>query len=179
MQKSIQSIKRKNNIYSLMFKKLMCLNAKYCDVKACPRHEKKHKHLKHIWDYQPFTLWCFIQNVIDDASCFRYCMQIARRSAFESFLSHNFLSPVFVSNPYCDGWSSESQAEQHQKGDDLMVGIDVGEAQAAVMAVESRLHRLKHICPLQEVQTDHRRHQDWQLSTDTTEDRKKKISDIS
>lgn len=45
MQKSIQSIKRKNNVFSLLFKKLVCLNAKYCNVKARPRHEKT--HLKH------------------------------------------------------------------------------------------------------------------------------------
>lgn len=71
-------------------------------------------------------------------------------------------------NPYRDGRTGEGQAEQHQEGDDFMVGVDVGKAQAAVMAVEARLHRLEHICPLQEVQADHGRHQDRQLSTDTT-----------
>lgn len=44
-----------------------------------------------------------------------------------------------------------------------MVGIDVRQAQATVMAGEARLHWLEHICPLQEVQTDHRRDQDRQL----------------
>lgn len=54
-----------------------------------------------------------------------------------------------------------------------MVGVDVGQAQAAVMAVEARLHWLENICPLQEVETDHRRYQDRQLSTGRTgEDRK-------
>lgn len=71
-------------------------------------------------------------------------------------------------DPYRDGGSGEGQAEQHQEGDDLAVGVDVGKAQAAVMAVEARLHRLEHIRPLQEVQTDHRRYQDRQLSMDTS-----------
>lgn len=44
-----------------------------------------------------------------------------------------------------------------------MVGVDVGQAQAAVMAGEAGLHWLEHICPLQEVETDHRGYQDWQL----------------
>lgn len=77
-----------------------------------------------------------------------------------------------VINPYRDGRSSEGQAQQHQQGNDLMVGVDIGQAQAAVMAVEARLHRLKYIRPLQEVQADHRRHQDWQLSMDTTRETK-------
>lgn len=55
-----------------------------------------------------------------------------------------------------DGRSSEGQAEQHQQGDDLVVGIDVRQTQAAVVAVKTRLHRLEHICPLKEVQAYHR-----------------------
>lgn len=73
------------------------------------------------------------------------------------------VSVFCVNAPYCDGRASEGQAEQHQQGDDFMVGVDVGQAQAAVMAVKARLHRLEDVRPLQEVQTDHRRHQDWQL----------------
>lgn len=49
-----------------------------------------------------------------------------------------------------------------------MVGVNVGQAQAAVMTIEARLHRFEHIRPLQEVQTDHRRYQDWQLLMDIT-----------
>lgn len=79
-----------------------------------------------------------------------------------------------VFNPHRDGGSGEGQAEQHQQGDDLMVGVDVGQAQAAVMAVEARLYRLEHIRPLQKVQADHRRYQDWQLSLDAKEEDRRK-----
>ncbi len=74
---------------------------------------------------------------------------------------------------YRDGRSGKGQAEQHQQGDNLMVGVNVGQAQASVMAVKARLHWLEHICPLQEVQTDHRWHQDWQLSKAAGDKRKK------
>lgn len=67
---------------------------------------------------------------------------------------------------YRDGRSSEGQAEEHQKGNDFMVGVDVGQTQAAVMAVEARLYWFKYVRPLQEVEADHRRHQDWQLTMD-------------
>lgn len=61
-----------------------------------------------------------------------------------------------------------------------MIWVDVGQAQAPVMAVEARLHWLENICPLQEVKTDHRRYQDWQLLEDRTgEDRKEMIDGIS
>lgn len=63
---------------------------------------------------------------------------------------------VYGLNTHSDGWSSEGQAKQHQQWDDLMVGIDVGQAQAAVVAVIPRIHRLEHIGPLQEIETDHR-----------------------
>lgn len=77
-----------------------------------------------------------------------------------------------VINPYRDGRSSEGQAEQHQQGNDLMVGVDVGQAQAAIVAVKARLHRFEHVRPLQEVQADHRRYQDWQLLMDITRESK-------
>lgn len=64
-----------------------------------------------------------------------------------------------------DGGSSEGQAEQHQQGDQLVRGLDVGEAQAAVAAAESHQHRLEEVAPLQEVETDHRRYQDGHLSS--------------
>lgn len=64
---------------------------------------------------------------------------------------------------YRDGGSGEGQTEQHQQGDDLVVGVNVGQTQTAVVAGEARLHRLEHVRPLQEVETDDGRHQDRQL----------------
>lgn len=78
-------------------------------------------------------------------------------------LSCKRLNPLVSAKLYRDGGSGEGQAEQHQQRDDLVVGVDVGKAQAAVVAVEARLRWLKHIRPLQEVQADHRGHQDRQL----------------
>lgn len=57
-----------------------------------------------------------------------------------------------------------------------MGGIDVRKTQAAVTATEAHHHRLENISPLQEVQTDSRRYEDWHLSTIRTTDRNEKIS---
>lgn len=64
-----------------------------------------------------------------------------------------------------DGRSSEGQAEQHEQGDNLMSGLYVGQAEAAVVAAVPRADRLEHVCQLQKVQTHHRRHQDGELPT--------------
>lgn len=64
---------------------------------------------------------------------------------------------------HSDGWPSKGQAEQHQQRDDLMVGVNVRQAQAPVVAVETRLNRLEDVRPLQEVEADHGGDQDGQL----------------
>lgn len=64
-----------------------------------------------------------------------------------------------------DGGSSKGQAEQHEQGDNLMSGLYVGQAEAAVVAAVPRADRLEHVCQLQKVQTHHRRHQDGELPT--------------
>lgn len=66
---------------------------------------------------------------------------------------------------HSDGRPSEGQAEQHQQRDNLMVGVDVRQAQAPVVAVKTGLYRLEDVCPLQEVEADHGRDQDGQLLT--------------
>lgn len=81
--------------------------------------------------------------------------------------------------PFCtfthrDGGSGKGQAEQHQQRDDLMVGIDVRQAQASVVAVKAGLHGLEDVRPLQEVEADHRRDQDRQLSAGRGRQREKR-----
>lgn len=56
---------------------------------------------------------------------------------------------------YRDGRSREGQAKQHEEGDDLLCGLDVGHAQAAVIAAVAGAHGLEHVCQLQKVQADH------------------------
>lgn len=62
------------------------------------------------------------------------------------------------------GGSGEGQAEQHEEGHHFPVGLHVGQAQAPVVAGVAREHGLEHVRQLQEVQTDHRRGQDGELS---------------
>ena len=64
---------------------------------------------------------------------------------------------------YRDSRSREGQAKQHEERDHLMHGLDIGHAQAAVIAAVAGAHRLEHICQLEEVQADHWRRQDWEL----------------
>lgn len=64
-----------------------------------------------------------------------------------------------------DGRPGEGQAEQHQQRDDLVVRVDVRQAQAPVVAVETGLNRLEDVRPLQEIEADHGRDQDGQLLT--------------
>lgn len=66
---------------------------------------------------------------------------------------------------HSDGGPGEGQAEQHQQRDDLVVGVDVRQAEAPVVAVETRLNWLENVRPLQEVKADHGRDQDGQLLT--------------
>lgn len=80
----------------------------------------------------------------------------------------------FCTFTHRDGGSGKGQAEQHQQRDDLMVWIDVRQAQASVVAVKAGLHRLEDVRPLQEVEADHRRDQDRQLSTGRPREKKKK-----
>lgn len=47
-----------------------------------------------------------------------------------------------------------------------MVGVDVRQAQAPVVAVETGLNWLENVRPLQEVEADDRRDQDGQLVTE-------------
>lgn len=50
-----------------------------------------------------------------------------------------------------DGRPREGQAQQHEERDGLLRGLDVGHAEAAVIAAEPRVHGLEDIRELQEV----------------------------
>ena len=62
-----------------------------------------------------------------------------------------------------DGGSGEGQRKQHEEGDDLVGGIDVGQAQAPVVADVAGAHGLENVRQLHKVEAHHRRHQDGEL----------------
>lgn len=64
---------------------------------------------------------------------------------------------------YSGGGSGESQAEEQRQWADFLSGQDVGQRQTAVIATVPRMHRLENIRQLQEIKTDNRGGQDWEL----------------
>lgn len=59
--------------------------------------------------------------------------------------------------------SCESEAEEHEEGNDLMCGFDIRQTQTAVVAAETPADRFENVRPLQEIHTDHRWDQERKL----------------
>lgn len=85
------------------------------------------------------------------------------------------VTPVFIQRArrftYSDGRSSKRQAEEQREGADFLSGQDVGQRQTAVIAAVPRMHWLKNIGQLKEIQADDRGGQDGELQGGETTDR--------
>lgn len=57
--------------------------------------------------------------------------------------------------------SCKRQAEQHEEGDHLLIGLHVGHGECPVIALEAHLGRLEEICQLQKIESHNGGSHDW------------------